>query len=175
MNGFEYQAAGHMIWEGLTMEGLAVARAVHDRYHASRRNPWNEVECGDHYARSMASYGVFMAACGFEYHGPKGYLAFDPRIGPGDFRAAFTSAEGWGTFSQKMTGAGKTATLDLKWGKLRLKTFGLSAEAAPAAVHARFNGQNVPLASQFNDGRVIITFDSDLQLAKGHQLQVTLG
>ena len=71
MNGFEYQAAGHMIWEGMLTEGLAVTRAVHDRYHASRRNPWNEVECGDHYARSMASYGVFLAACGFEYHGPK--------------------------------------------------------------------------------------------------------
>ena len=71
MNGFEYQAAGHMIWEGLTQEGLAVTRALHDRYHASRRNPWNEVECGDHYARSMASYGVYLAACGFEYHGPQ--------------------------------------------------------------------------------------------------------
>ena len=71
MNGFEYQAAGHMIWEGMVQEGLAVTRAIHDRYHPSRRNPWNEVECGDHYARSMASYGVFLAACGYEYHGPK--------------------------------------------------------------------------------------------------------
>jgi len=44
-----------MIWEGMVMEGLAVERAVHDRYHAAKRNPWNEVECGDHYARSMAS------------------------------------------------------------------------------------------------------------------------
>ena len=71
MNGFEYQVAGHMLWEGMVTEGLAVTRAVHDRYHPSRRNPWNEVECGDHYARSMASYGVFLAACGFEYHGPQ--------------------------------------------------------------------------------------------------------
>ncbi|MGA2035802.1 MAG: GH116 family glycosyl-hydrolase [Thermoguttaceae bacterium] len=46
MTGFEYQVAGHMIWEGLVEEGLAVTRAIHDRYHASRRNPWNEVECG---------------------------------------------------------------------------------------------------------------------------------
>ncbi len=174
MNGFEYQAAGHMIWEGLTMEGLAVARAVHDRYHASRRNPWNEVECGDHYARSMASYGVFIAACGFEYHGPKGYLAFDPRVSGGDFRAAFTSAEGWGTFAQKITGREKTATLDLKWGNLRLKTFALGAEAAPTSVRAQLDGKKVRVRSEFRDGRVFITFRSDLQLAAGRQLRVTL-
>jgi non-lysosomal glucosylceramidase len=41
MTGFEHQAAGHMIWEGLVAEGFAVERAIHDRYHASRRNPWN--------------------------------------------------------------------------------------------------------------------------------------
>ncbi len=65
MTGFEYQAAGHMMWEGMTLESLAVARAIHDRYHPSRRNPFNEVECGDHYARARASYGVFTAAAGF--------------------------------------------------------------------------------------------------------------
>jgi hypothetical protein len=59
MNGFEYQVASHMIWEGMLMEGLAITRMIHDRYHPLRRNPYNEVECGDHYARSMASYGVF--------------------------------------------------------------------------------------------------------------------
>ncbi len=175
MNGFEYQAASHMIWEGLTLEGLAVARAVHDRYHASRRNPWNEVECGDHYARSMASYGVFIAACGYEYHGPKGHLAFDPRIGPQDFRAAFTSAEGWGAFSQKITGTKKTAALEIKWGKLRLKTFALAAENAPASVQAQMNGKEVALSSRFEDGRVLITFDPNLAMAKGDQLQITLG
>jgi hypothetical protein len=174
MNGFEYQAAGHMIWEGLTTEGLAVARAVHDRYHASRRNPWNEVECGDHYARSMASYGVFIAACGYEYHGPKGYLAFDPRIGPEDFRAAFTSAEGWGTFAQTTTGTKKTATLDIKWGKLRLKTFALSAKSAPTSVRAQVNGAKVAVSKRFEDGKVFITFVSDLHLAKGQQLHVAM-
>jgi len=94
MNGFEYQVAGHMIWEGMVQEGLAITRAVHDRYHASRRNPWNEVECGDHYARSMASYGVFLAACGFSYHGPQERLGFAPRLTPAEFKVAFTTAEG---------------------------------------------------------------------------------
>jgi hypothetical protein len=65
MAGYEHQVAGHMISEGLVLEGLAVERAIHDRYHASRRNPWNEVECGDHYSRGMASYGLLIAASGF--------------------------------------------------------------------------------------------------------------
>ena len=125
MNGFEYQVAGHMIWEGMVQEGLAITRDVHDRYHASRRNPWNEVECGDHYARSMASYGVFLAACGYRYHGPTGFLAFAPRLTPENFRAAFTTAEGWGTFSQKRQGGKQSIVIHLRWGSLRLRTFRL--------------------------------------------------
>ena len=108
-----------MIWEGLLTEGLAVCRSLHDRHHPTRRNPWNEVECGDHYARSMASYGVFLAACGYEYHGPKGHLGFAPRLAPDDFRAAFTAAEGWGTFSQKRENNTQEETLAVHSGQLR--------------------------------------------------------
>jgi uncharacterized protein (DUF608 family) len=122
MNGFEYQAAGHMVWEGLVQEGLAVTRAVHDRYHASKRNPWNEVECGDHYARSMASYGVFTAACGFEYHGPRGHLGFAPKLPPENFKAAFTSAAGWGSLTQNRADSSQINHIEVKSGRLRLKT-----------------------------------------------------
>jgi uncharacterized protein (DUF608 family) len=132
MNGFEYQVAGHMIWEGMVQEGLAVTRAVHDRYHASKRNPWNEVECGDHYARSMASYGVFLAACGFEYHGPKGRIGFAPRLTPENFKAAFTAAEGWGSLNQSRDGKTQTNRIEVKWGGLRLKT--LAFELPPGAM-----------------------------------------
>ena len=132
MNGFEYQVAGHMIWEGMLQEGLAVTRAVHDRYHARHRNPWNEVECGDHYARSMASYGVFLAACGFEYHGPQGHIGFAPRLSPDDFKAAFTSAEGWGTYQQKAEGGARTAELTVRWGSLRVRTMSLAVPTKPS-------------------------------------------
>uniref|UniRef100_UPI00286D59DF GH116 family glycosyl hydrolase n=1 Tax=Armatimonas sp. TaxID=1872638 RepID=UPI00286D59DF len=117
MSGFEHQAASHMIAEGLVTEGLAVTRAIHDRYHARKRNPFNEVECSDHYARAMASYGSFISLCGFSYHGPSGQLALDPRL-PGDFKVPFTTAEGWGSIEQK----GKRVTVTLQWGVLRLTT-----------------------------------------------------
>jgi hypothetical protein len=161
MNGFEYQAAGHMIWEGMVQEGLAITRAVHDRYHAAKRNPWNEIECGDHYARSMASYGVYLAACGFEYHGPKGRMAIGPRVGTEDFRAAFTAAEGWGTVEQKRSGGKQVNAIAVKWGKLMLRQVGVEVgeKLAKGKVSVDVNGKAVDVAvEQGEAGRVEVKF-----------------
>ena len=182
MNGFEYRAAGHMIWEGLLTEGLAVTRAVHDRYHASRRNPWNEVECGDHYARSMASHGIFLAACGFEYHGPKGRLGFAPRLAPENFKAAFTTAEGWGTYSQKFemsplnAPVSVEATLALKWGSLRLATFTLALpeQFRPATVRVELDGRPLQADHSFSNNRLTLTLSDPLQLSANQEVRVLL-
>ena len=169
MNGFEYQAAGHMIWEGQVQEGLAVARAVHDRYHASRRNPYNEVECGDHYARSMAVHGVYLAACGFSCHGPHGQLGFAPRVGAGDFRCAFTAAEGWGSFAL----AGRTALLAVKWGQVVLRTFAVPASVA--ATSARVSGRTVSGRFARVGDQQVVTFDGPLALKAGEVLELAGG
>lgn len=102
MTGFEYQAAAHMIAEDLVEEGLTVVRAIHDRYSATKRNPFNEVECSDHYGRAMASFGAYLALCGYRHHGPKGQLSFEPKVGSEHFRAAFLAADGWGTYEQRI-------------------------------------------------------------------------
>jgi len=177
MNGFEYQVAGHMIWEGLVREGLAVTRLVHDRYHASRRNPWNEVECGDHYARSMASYGVFLAACGFEYHGPRRHIAFAPRLTPEAFRAAFTSAEGWGSYAQKTEGARLRAALDVRWGTLRLRTVGLLPPQGSQPRTVAVTAAGKPVAASLSsgpDGRVLVALAAEAVIAAGERLEVVL-
>jgi non-lysosomal glucosylceramidase len=177
MTGFEYQAAGHMICEGMLLEGLAVTRAVHDRYHASRRNSWNEIECGDHYARAMASYGVFLAACGFEYHGPKCHLGFAPRLAPEKFKAAFTGAEGWGSFAQQAEGGRLRAQVALRWGRLRLKTLALAlpAGARGRSVRMTLDGRAVRATSATIDSRLLITLAAELALKAGQKLEVRLG
>ena len=176
MTGFEYQAAGHMIWEGLVQEGLAITRAIHDRYHPLRRNPWNEVECGDHYARAMASYGVFLAACGFEYHGPKGYLAFAPRLTPEDFRAPFTTAEGWGTFHQKRDGNAQTEKIELRWGRLRLRSlaFALRKDAQPGTVTVIAAGKPVAAKHSSQGNQVIVTLGASLVVESGQVLEIRI-
>ena len=137
MSGFEWQVAGHMLAEGLTTEGLAIGRMIHDRYHPSRRNPWNEIECSDHYARAMASYGVYLRACGFTSHGPQGKIGFAPAFGQENFRCAFTTAEGWGTYSQTIAPDGAVqAMVSLKYGRLALQevSLALPKEAAASGV-----------------------------------------
>ncbi|TAN15477.1 MAG: hypothetical protein EPN37_09540 [Chitinophagaceae bacterium] len=121
MTGFEHQVASHMIAEGMLEEGMIITRTIHDRYHAAKRNPYNEIECSDHYARAMASYGSFITICGFTYHGPKGYIGFAPKLHPENFKAAFTAAEGWGTYSQKRSENKLTAELNICYGSLTLK------------------------------------------------------
>jgi uncharacterized protein (DUF608 family) len=120
MTGFEYEAAAHMINErdeDLVQNGLAITRAIHDRYSATRgRNPYNEIECSDHYARAGASYGVFLAISGFEYDQARRRLAFAPVIQQDDFRTPFTTSEAWGTYQQK----GSQATIKIKHGRLVL-------------------------------------------------------
>ncbi|MEI8288190.1 MAG: GH116 family glycosyl-hydrolase [Verrucomicrobiota bacterium] len=171
MNGFEYQVAGHMIWEGMVMEGLALTRAVHDRYHASRRNPWNEVECGDHYARSMASYGVYLAACGFEYDGPKAHIGFAPKLTPENFKCAFTSAEGWGSYSQKMESGKWKAEIAVRWGKLKIKTIAL--ESAAAAYRVSFGGNKVPVTFTRTEKRVLMTLSQPVEIIAGQILTIS--
>lgn len=174
MNGFEHQVSGHMIWENMLLEGFAIERAIHDRYHAIHRNPWNEVECGDHYARSMASYGVFLAACGFEYHGPKGHIGFAPRLTPDDFKAPFTSAVGWGTFEQKAQGTGLKAQVSLKYGKLKVKTISLALgkEMNPGSAKVTLNGNVVGNSVSVKDGKVLITLNAHVIVEQGGKLSI---
>lgn len=78
MHGFEYQAASHMILHGLEAEGLQCIRSIRNRYDGVRRNPWNEMECGSNYARSMASYALLLIYSGFTFDLGRKMIGFHP-------------------------------------------------------------------------------------------------
>jgi len=98
--GIEYQVAAHLIYEGFFDEALEIVCTLRDRYDGIKRNPWNEVECGNHYVRSMASWGLLIAASGYKYDLVKGIISFDPKINKDDFMCFFSTADCWGTYTQ---------------------------------------------------------------------------
>jgi hypothetical protein len=176
MSGFEWQVSAHMIAEGMVEEGMAVARAVHDRYSAEMRNPYNEIECSDHYARSMASYGAFLSACGYQSHGPRGYLSFAPRLQQSNFKAAFTAAGGWGSYSQTISGASQIHTIELKYGEISLNKmkFEIAGDATAVSGEVTVDGEKVPAALAVHDKSVTITLGETSVLKKGTRLKVRL-
>ncbi|MDD5369798.1 MAG: GH116 family glycosyl hydrolase [Anaerolineaceae bacterium] len=99
--GIEYQAAAHMIAEGLVDEGLTIVKALRSRYDGLARNPWNEYECGNYYARAMASYGLLIALSGFRYSIPEKALYLNPRLEIDPFKVFFSTATGWGALIVK--------------------------------------------------------------------------
>jgi uncharacterized protein (DUF608 family) len=99
--GIEYQVAAHLIYEGWLEEGLTLVQAVRERHDGLRRNPWNEVECGHHYSRSMSSWAILLALSGAHCDLGKGELRFNPVVGPDDtyYRTFWSSGRAWGTLT----------------------------------------------------------------------------
>lgn len=173
MTGFEHQVAAHMMAEGMTDESLVITRMIHDRYHAAKRNPFNEIECSDHYARAMASYGTFITTCGFEYHGPKGYMRFAPQIGADNFKAPFTAAEGWGTYLQKKTRQQLRAEIWIKYGRLIIKKFSTEVANNVINVTAMVNGKKVATSFSQNGKECVIQLATPVVIGLNQKMIIT--
>lgn len=141
MTGFEYAFAGLLIREGMVQEGLQIVRAIRDRYDGEKRNPFNEIECGNNYARAMASFALLPIFSGFEYDMVCGHIGFTP-IEKGTFRCLWSLAPAWGEFLQE---AGRS-TIIIRDGALPLSTVTLGNTGKIIAVRA--DGEAIPFAQE---------------------------
>ena len=98
MNGFEYQLAGLLIAEGRVEDGIKLVHSIRGRYAGYNRNPYNEMECGSNYARSMASWALIPLLSGFTYDMTRGEIGFNPARKSGEAFSTVWSVDGvWGT------------------------------------------------------------------------------
>ncbi|MGC4036176.1 MAG: GH116 family glycosyl-hydrolase [Chitinophagaceae bacterium] len=175
MSGFEHQVAAHMMAEGMVDEALLLTKTIHERYSGVKRNPFNEVECSDHYARAMASYGTYISACGFDYHGPKKYIHFAPKVNAANFASAFTTAESWGSFSQKKTNNKWTYLLDISHGRLALKTISIQTDLKKIKSSSiKINNEQVIATLRPEQDEVIIEFTNVVEMKEGTQVSIQL-
>jgi uncharacterized protein (DUF608 family) len=169
--GIEYQVAAHLIYERFVEEGLAIVKGVRDRYDGRRRNPWNEVECGSHYARALASWSLLTACGGYRYSAPERHLGFAPRVASAAFATLFTTGQGWGTFAQHtLTGGAFAASVSVSQGRLTLASLGLGT--APPLGRARATIGSGTIAVRYADH--VARFDPPVVLEAGDILKTTV-
>ncbi|UJP13822.2 glycoside hydrolase family 116 protein [Microbacterium elymi] len=128
--GVEHQVAASLAAAGLVEDALLIERTRAARYDGVVRNPWNEIECGNHYARSLASWGVLLAFTGQRWDAPTHTLGFAPAQ-PGPLRALFTTGTGWG----RVEIDADALTLRLDGGELALAELRLSGTVVGVDIH----------------------------------------
>ncbi|WP_309384168.1 GH116 family glycosyl hydrolase [Cerasicoccus frondis] len=130
--GSEYQAATHMIQQGMIEEGLEIVRTIRSRFDGVARNPWDEYECGSFYARSMSSYALLQVLSGFRYSAVEQSLSLKPYTSNRPFRCFFSTASGYGEVILEES----KLCIELLEGELAVKTVKLDGRSLTANVTA---------------------------------------
>jgi len=177
--GTEYAFAALLIQEGFLLEGLSIIKAIRERHDGVKRNPWNEPECGDHYARAMSSWSVLLALEGYHYSAVEKSFTLKPRIRPENFRAFFSAGSAWGRFSQKFKIDRQQAALEIFYGNLQLQSLKLSnlfGKRAGLEVEVKVLPENSPVEAitQITKEQFDITFAKPLLLRAGQTARVAV-
>ena len=170
--GIEYQVASHMIYEGLLEEGLSIVRGVRDRHDGERRNPWNEFECGSHYARSMAAWALLTALSGYEFDATRARIGFTPRFRETDMRVFWSLDSGWGSYAQRMDGDGAECELSVAYGELLLRELHLGSIKEVHAAQVTVDGEAVSATFAAEEMGWTVLFGEPLLLKPGQTLAV---
>jgi uncharacterized protein (DUF608 family) len=177
--GIEYQVAAHMLYEGLLPEGLAVVKGARDRYDGIPRapiprNPWNEIECGGHYARAGSSWTLLLALSGWRYDGISGELTFRPLHTPERFKSFFSGPEGWGSLTQTRQDGRQHSEIHVVEGSLTVSRLHLSAERQPQHVTVKVGGIAIAATLEHGLQGVTVALAQEATFKAGQQLAVTL-
>ncbi|WP_423065170.1 GH116 family glycosyl-hydrolase [Devosia sp. CN2-171] len=165
MHGMEYAFGQMLMAYGMLGEGVTVTAGVRDRYDGAKRNPWNEIECGSNYARSMASWGAMVVLAGFSVDARRGHIGFAPKLQAGGvFRSFWSGGNAYGTVEF----AGNKMLLGVLGGDLDLRSLGLPP-ASGMASGVRRAGQAVPHEAGTDE----VCF-ADLRLVGGDTLELDL-
>ncbi|WP_341933139.1 non-lysosomal glucosylceramidase [Microbacterium sp. LWO14-1.2] len=127
--GIEHQVAASLLYAGRSDDALRIERAVRARYDGVDRNPWNEIECGNHYARSLASWALLLGASGAQWDAPTKTLSFAP-AGGGFFTGLFTTGTGWG----RVAIDDDSLTLHVEGGRLEIADLALRDRSVAGAI-----------------------------------------
>src|SRR5205823_659170 len=136
---------------------------VRRRYDGERRNPWDEAECGHHYARAMASWSGLLALSGFRYNGQKSSISIFSKTTMANFKSFWSNATAWGTFTITPD---RALLLQVDAGQITIQSIAFPSKAARWHVMAN----DYPLTFESADG--VFHFREPIQLKEGGKLLI---
>jgi hypothetical protein len=145
----------------LDVIGLVILTGLRARYDGSRRNPYNEIECGDHYSRAMAGFSVLDAWTGAWYDAWAGHL----RIGLGAERYPLIAGRGWG----EVTTSARTASFRCLGGEVPL-----TQVSVPAGVIGTVRVDGRPVTVETAAGGQLVKLGDPVSVPEGGSVTVTL-
>jgi uncharacterized protein (DUF608 family) len=134
MTGFEHSTAALMIFRGMVNQGAECVGNIRSRYDGEKRNPWDEAECGHHYARAMAAWSSVVAISGFAYHSARRAVVAVPRMPHPNFSCFWSTGTGWGSFSYHVSSPGSAFSLRVLAGTLPCNSVEISGTGARSKV-----------------------------------------
>jgi uncharacterized protein (DUF608 family) len=193
MTGFEYAAAATMIQHGMVSQGLEIVEEISKRYDGRFRagdevtlapnanvfgsgSPFGEDECGDYYARAMSSWSVLLAMQGFIYDGPQQTIGFKPVWQPENHASFFTSANGWGLFTQTRNNSIQSSEIKVKFGSAQIKTIVLAVpdQKTGNSIIVRLDGAKQSIeSSKQSENTLEIQLESACKVKAGSNLIVS--
>jgi hypothetical protein len=169
--GLEHATAAMMMYAGMVDEGTEYIANTRARYDGEKRNPWDEAECGHHYARAMSSWSSVVALSGFEYDGARESVIALPRLPYRSFRSFWASGTAWGEFSYVPgTNGGTFFTLRVHGGDLRCRSVAITAVGIRTTMRVG-NKEYVHTASS-NGNSTLFTAEETIVIAAGQELQI---
>jgi non-lysosomal glucosylceramidase len=168
--GLEYPAAALMISWGMAGQGIEIVRNARRRYDGEKRNPWDEAECGHHYARAMSAWSTIHALSGFNYDGAHAAVTAAPPIPHDDFKCLWATGTAWGTFSLHRQTAGTFFAIKVLHGTLVCRSCEIAAPGAAAEVRSGARSLQNQVARL--DDRAVVTFNETLALAANDEIEI---
>lgn len=103
-------------------------------------------------------------------------LVFNPAINADDFSAAFTAAEGWGSYAQQRTPQSFQCSYAVHYGEVKLSTVKCVVANGhhPTKATVKTAGGSVGGKLTVTAGECIITIDKAVALKAGQQLVIHL-
>ena len=118
-----------------------MVKAIRDRYDGEKRNPWNELECGSNYARSMASFALLPIVSGFSFDMTKKHIGFAPILSDTG-RFFWSVGNSWGSVEI----AASSHVLSVEGDALALCSYGVKDAGRVLAVRA--DGREIPFVKK---------------------------